>query len=190
MEQLARRGERNRPGAPFEQLDAEQRFKPADLVTDGARGDVELLRCLGQAQVPRRRLEGPQGIQWRRRMHEKSSLISRELILCHAGEPGSTFVGLKGFRMRTPQRSRAGYPAMNAIAPRHDFARGHAIAPPRGASPRSGFLRCIVDTIVRARQRREERELARQFNRYGRHLTNDVERRIFEEMTRNRNFRV
>ena len=79
---------------------------------------------------------------------------------------------------------------MNAIAPRHDFARGHAIASPRDASPRSGFLRCIVDTIVRARQRREEREVARQFNRYGRHLTDDVERRIFEEMTRNRNFRV
>jgi hypothetical protein len=48
----------------------------------------------------------------------------------------------------------------------------------------------MVDTIVRARQRREERELARRFNRYGGHLTDDVERRIFEEMTRNCNFRV
>ena len=66
MEQLARRGERNRPGAPFEQFDAEQRFEPTDLVTDGAGRDVELVRCLGQAQMPRRRLEGPQGIQWRR----------------------------------------------------------------------------------------------------------------------------
>src|SRR5262245_50238718 len=106
MEQLARRGERNRPGAPFEQLDAEKRFEPTDLVTDGARRDVELLRCLGQAQVPGRRLEGPQGIQWRRRMHEKISLISRELILCHAGEPRSTCVGL-GLRMRTPQKIKS-----------------------------------------------------------------------------------
>jgi len=51
--------------------------------------------------------------------------------------------------MRTPQRLRPGYTAMNAIAPRHDFARGHAIATPRDAPIRSGFLRCIVDTIVR-----------------------------------------
>jgi hypothetical protein len=79
---------------------------------------------------------------------------------------------------------------MNAIAPRHDFARGHAIATPRNAPPRSRFLRCIVDTIVRARQRQEERELARRFNGYGGRLTDDIERRIFEEMIRNCNFRV
>jgi hypothetical protein len=80
---------------------------------------------------------------------------------------------------------------MNAVVPRPDFARCHAIAmPPRDAPPRSGFLRCIVDTMMRARQRREERELARRFNRYGGHLTDDIERRIFEEMTRNCNFRV
>jgi hypothetical protein len=80
---------------------------------------------------------------------------------------------------------------MNAIVPRHDFARCHAIAPPpRDAPPRSGFLRCMVDTIMRVRRRREERELARRFNRYGGQLTDDVERRIFEEMTRNCNFRV
>jgi hypothetical protein len=76
---------------------------------------------------------------------------------------------------------------MNAIAPRHDFT---AIAmPPRDASPR-GLLRCIVDIITRARQRREERELARRFNQYGGRLTDDIERRIFEDMTRNFNFRV
>ena len=88
--------------------------------------------------------------------------------------------------MRTSQRLRPGYTAMNAIAPRHDFARGHASATPRDAPLRSGFLRCIVDTIVRVRRHREERELARLFNRYGRHLTDEVERRIFEEMTRRR----
>jgi len=43
---------------------------------------------------------------------------------------------------------------------------------------------------VRARQRQEERELARRFNRYGGRLTDDIERRIFEEMIRNCNFRV
>jgi hypothetical protein len=77
---------------------------------------------------------------------------------------------------------------MNAIAPRHDFT---AIAmPPRDASPRGGFLRCIVDIVMRTRQRREERELARRFNQYGGRLTDDIERRIFEDMTRNFNFRV
>jgi hypothetical protein len=80
---------------------------------------------------------------------------------------------------------------MNAITPRRDFARCNAIAmPPRDAPPRSGILGRIVDSIMQARQRREERELARRFNRYGEHLTDDVERRIFEEMTRNCNFRV
>jgi hypothetical protein len=43
---------------------------------------------------------------------------------------------------------------------------------------------------MRARQRREERELARRFNQYGGRLTDDIERRIFEDMTRNFNFRV
>ena len=80
---------------------------------------------------------------------------------------------------------------MNAIAPRHDFARCHAISMlPRDAPPRSGFLRCILDTFTRARQRREERELARSFNWYGGYLTDDIERRIFGEITRNFNFRV
>jgi hypothetical protein len=80
---------------------------------------------------------------------------------------------------------------MNAIAPRPDFTRCRAVAmPPRDASPRSGFLRCIVDTVMRARQRREERELARRFSQYGGRLTDDIERRIFENMTRNFNFRV
>ena len=61
---------------------------------------------------------------------------------------------------------------------------------PRDAPFRSGILGRIVDSIMQARQRREERELARRFNRYGGHLTDDIERRIFEEMTRNSNFRV
>src|SRR5262249_9219122 len=95
MEQRARRGERNRPGAPFEQFDAEQRFEPTDLVTDGAGRDVELVCCLGQAQVSRRRLKGAQGIQRRRWMHEKISLISRELIVCHTDEPRSKSIGLR-----------------------------------------------------------------------------------------------
>jgi len=80
---------------------------------------------------------------------------------------------------------------MNAIAARHDFARCHAISMlPQDAPPRSGFLRCILDTFRRARQRREERELARRFNRYGGHFTDDIERRIFEDITRNHNFRI
>jgi hypothetical protein len=30
----------------------------------------------------------------------------------------------------------------------------------------------------------------RHFNRYGGHLTDDIERRIFEDITRNHNFRI
>lgn len=80
---------------------------------------------------------------------------------------------------------------MKAIAPRRDFAPCRAIAmPPRDAPSRSAILGWIVDRIVQARWRWEERELARQFNRHGGRLTDEVERRIFEEMTRNCNFRV
>src|SRR5262249_42045425 len=75
---------------------AEQRFEPTDLVTDGAGRDVELVRCLGQAQMPRRRLEGPQGIQWRRRMHEKSSLISRETYPLSCRRSAVNIRGTKG----------------------------------------------------------------------------------------------
>src|SRR6202011_777348 len=86
IEQLARRGERDRAHAPLEQFDAEQRLEPTDLVADGARADVELVGRLGQAQVPRGRLEGPQGVERRHRMHEESSTNVRELIHCYSGK--------------------------------------------------------------------------------------------------------
>src|SRR5262249_43205845 len=97
----------------------EQRFEPTDLVTDGAGRDVELVRCLGQAQMPRRRLEGPQGIQWRRHMHEKSSLISRELILCHVDEAPSTSVAPEVSHENVSRINRAdmhpGTPSLRAM---------------------------------------------------------------------------
>jgi hypothetical protein len=77
-----------------------------------------------------------------------------------------------------------GYAPMNAIAPHHDFARCQAIATPgEDFSVASSKPSCGFASVGR-------RQLARQFNRYGGHLTDDVERRIFEEMTRNCNFRV
>ena len=81
---FAGRRERDRAHVPFEQLEAEQILQPADLVAQGARRHVQLLGGLGQAEVARRSLESAQGIERRHRlMHEKTSLIGRENILCH-----------------------------------------------------------------------------------------------------------
>src|SRR5688500_11087014 len=83
IEQLGRRRERDGAHAPLEQLDPQQRLQRADLMADRARTDVQLLRGLGQAQMPSRGLEGPQCIEWWHLIHEKISLIGRNHILCN-----------------------------------------------------------------------------------------------------------
>jgi hypothetical protein len=76
IELLARGRQRDRSHAPFEQLQAEQLFEPADLVAQGSRRHVQLERGLGQAEMPRGGLERAQGIERRHRlMHEISSII-------------------------------------------------------------------------------------------------------------------
>ena len=80
-----RRGERNRAHAALEQFQPEQILEPADLVAQRAGGDVQLQRRLGEAQMPRRGLEGAQRIErGHRPMHEKISNVGRENILCQS----------------------------------------------------------------------------------------------------------
>ena len=76
IEQLALRGERNRAHAALEQLDAEHVFKPANLMAQCARRDVQFLRGLGEAQMACGHLEGAQGIERRHRLlHEIISIM-------------------------------------------------------------------------------------------------------------------
>ena len=51
------------PGAAFEQTDAERFLHGADLMADGAGGDVQLGGGAGQAAETDGRLEGTQGSQ-------------------------------------------------------------------------------------------------------------------------------
>jgi hypothetical protein len=49
----------------MKQLQAQQILEPADLVAEGGRSHVQLLRRLGEAQMPGGGLEGPERIQRR-----------------------------------------------------------------------------------------------------------------------------
>src|SRR5262249_13187630 len=82
VKQLGRWCERDGAYAPLEQVDPQQRLQRADLMADRARTDVQLLRRLGQAQMPRCGLKGPQRIERRHFIHEKTSSIRGNHIVC------------------------------------------------------------------------------------------------------------
>jgi hypothetical protein len=52
--------EGDRPHSPLEQFHAEEFLKAAYLMAERAGRDAELSRRVGEAQMPRRRLEGAQ----------------------------------------------------------------------------------------------------------------------------------
>ena len=54
----------------------------------------------------------------------------------------------------------------------------------RAEAKRRGILRRIFDAIVESRQKHAERELARFVERTGGRLTDDIERRMTEHLTR------
>ena len=81
----------------LEQLDAERLLQRLDLVADGAMGDIQLARRLGQRAMARRRLEGAQRIQGRQALgHERSGL------LCEIFSQTDTLTISIDFSMRLP----------------------------------------------------------------------------------------
>jgi hypothetical protein len=52
-----------------------------------------------------------------------------------------------------------------------------------------GLWRRIFDAIWRARERKAAREVERHFGLSGQKLTDEIERRMMESLTRNQNFR-
>ncbi len=82
---------------------------------------------------------------------------------------------------------------MNALTPCQDFADSRPIPAPRTPGvlgKRVGLWRRIYDAVMDARQRQTERDIARIVGQSGWHLTDDIERRITEHLTRNPNFRL
>ena len=84
---------------------------------------------------------------------------------------------------------------MNSIPFYRDFGvAGELTCRPRGepAPPRRGLLRRVVDAIERSHQRAAERDIARILSASlgpdGR-LTDEIERRLFQQLTGNRGFR-
>src|SRR5262249_3411397 len=78
------------PLAP-EQLQAELRLERLDLLTDRALRDAQLLRRLGEAQVPCRGLESPDGIERRQAARHglntslEKLLIGTAKMVCRQG---------------------------------------------------------------------------------------------------------
>jgi hypothetical protein len=66
---LANGGEADRAVAAREQPHLQMRFQGLDLVAYCRRSDAEFLGGTRNARQPARGLEGPQGIQWGRRVH-------------------------------------------------------------------------------------------------------------------------
>jgi hypothetical protein len=84
---------------------------------------------------------------------------------------------------------------MNSIPSYRDFALHSpaSLLRPVPERPRRGLLRRIFKAIEASHERRAEREVARRLGiglgEPGEHLTDEMERRLFEHLTRNRNFR-
>ena len=66
-------GEHEALALAIEQLDAELGLERLDLVADRALGDEQLLGRAGEALVPRRGLEGLQGVQRRKALPHRTS---------------------------------------------------------------------------------------------------------------------
>jgi hypothetical protein len=116
-----RAGQRDGAHPPFEQFQPEEFFQPADLMAQRARRHVQLARRPGQAEMPRRGLEGTQRIEWRERiMHETCSTVVRRDTLCHSDIPGSICgpleAGMRIIAVMGPPSSR-GIPAPPRLLP-------------------------------------------------------------------------
>jgi hypothetical protein len=83
---------------------------------------------------------------------------------------------------------------MNALASPKDFADIRPVRTPLTpgvpGDRRAGLWRRIYDAVMEARQRQTERDIVRIVGQSGWHLTDDLERRITEHLTRNPGFRV
>jgi hypothetical protein len=81
---------------------------------------------------------------------------------------------------------------MNSIPSYQDFAMAGAPANRRRGTPapaRRGLFRRIGDAIALSHQRAAEREIARRLGEAPGKLNDEMERRLFEELTGNRGFR-
>jgi hypothetical protein len=64
-------------------------------------------------------------------------------------------------------------------------------ARPQGAAvtQKAGILRRLFDALVRSRVRHANQDIARHFHLTGGHLTDEMEREMMEQLTRNWSFR-
>jgi len=82
---------------------------------------------------------------------------------------------------------------MNALTSCQDFAASRPVPTPTTPGvigKRPGLWRRIYDALMDARRRQTERDIVRIVAQSGCHLTDDIERRITEHLTRNPNFRL
>jgi len=78
---------------------------------------------------------------------------------------------------------------MSAIGFSHHFGHVHGTASSATTKPQRSLLRRIYDSIVRSGQRRAELHIARHLGVTDGNLTDEIERRMFEHLTRNDGFR-
>jgi hypothetical protein len=79
---------------------------------------------------------------------------------------------------------------MNAITAQSDFVRCRAIpqAAPSAVPRRRGILRRLYEAVTLSCQRRAERDMGRLLAQSGGRLTDDIERRMTEQLIRNGHF--
>ena len=82
---------------------------------------------------------------------------------------------------------------MSVLTVHENIARlaGHRSRAGRTAVERVlGLLRRISDAVARSRQRHVNEEIARYLHQSGGRLTDEIEREMMQQLTRNRNFRL
>jgi hypothetical protein len=75
---------------------------------------------------------------------------------------------------------------MSAIASHPDFAHCRTLPQlaPRATGKRAGILRRLYEAVMQSRQRHAERDVARLLSSSGGRLTDDIERRMTEQLIR------
>lgn len=71
----------------------------------------------------------------------------------------------------------------------HHLGQVHGTMGSATPKPHRGILRRIYDAMIRSRQRRAERDIARMLGLTAGNLTDEIERRITEHLMRNGGFR-
>jgi hypothetical protein len=121
-----------------EQWDAELVLEPPDQVADRGLGDIQLLRRTGEAEMPRRRLEGAQPVERGEDRHGTKCIMT----LAHVWTDKVSFVGHRAtahLTLSSPIKERRPWPRLSTLPDKFSATRRSAVV--RRAQGAAGAVR-------------------------------------------------